>query len=78
MVYCSRPYNEIPNGKWYLSLVKAEDFDPSDDQCRHVAAKPLLELETERKVNHGQLGLGANGEEWFCVDCIEQIMVSGK
>lgn len=78
MINCPRIKSVIPNGAWFLSLELAENADPSDGRLRHQPAKPIHELDDEKKGEEGCLGLGSNGEEWFCVECIERLMEEMK
>ena len=73
-------HSECPNKvtlptSYRASLEKLEDCDPAKRVIGYEAIDSLKNVNKTQKGSEGTRGLGADGQEWWCLMCLEDLFV---
>ncbi len=73
-------HSECPNKvtlptSYRASLEKLEDCDPAKRVIGYEAIDSLKNVNKTQKGSEGTRGLGADGQEWWCLMCLEELFV---
>ena len=69
------PNKVTPPTSYRASLEKFEDCDPAHNVIGYEAVDSLKNVRKTPKGSQGRRGLGANGQEWWCLKCLEALFV---
>ena len=69
------PNRVTPPGSYRVSLEKLADCDPANNVISYEAIDSLKSVRKTPKGSQGRRGLGANGQEWWCLKCLETLFV---
>ena len=70
---CVEPDKIFTCGSFRLSLEKSERARPPNSLGYRPVAGLSRVTKSARGANRGERGLGANGEEWWCLQCVESL-----
>ena len=69
------PNKVTPPGSYRASLERLRDCGPGSSHIGYEAIESLSNVLRTRKGFQGRRGLGANGQEWWCLKCLEALLV---
>ena len=69
------PNKVTPPSSYRASLERLRDCGPGSRHIGYEAIDSLSNVQRTRKGFQGRRGLGANGQEWWCLKCLEAIFV---
>lgn len=69
------PHRVTPPGSYRASLEKLADCDPANNVISYEAIDSLRNVQKTSKGSQGRRGLGTNGQEWWCLKCLEALFV---
>ena len=71
---CAEPDKIFMRTSYRLSLEKSDRARPPNVLGYRAVAPLSIVTKSARGANRGKRGLGANGEEWWCLRCVESLL----